>query len=411
MQVCVSMPRVRGCHLYVENSTFVRNDVALKGGGDVIIRNSLFANNTCAVSFYESFSLHIENSAFLHHYQVALYISEVNSATIVNSFFADNREATTSPDVGYSEMKGCVFLRNGLGPTMHRVFDSLFLDNKVGAKDASLHNCLFYNNRLAVRHDKRMFHIQNVTFLENDVGIETKDASIFQQVNFIGTKDFNLKYTGTAPSKTKDDVYWGTSNETEIRSKIYDAYQGSRRGIVRIGNFEDNPRYHDVFPQGFDPAIHLATYYNETFLHELLHGRLSAIPYVTSATDQNAGSIANSQNSTTQLGPSSLANTTSSKDGLSTNAGGEHGAKTIADGKERPSSLANTTSSKDGLSTNAGGEDGAKTSADADSEDDPSSLANPTASKDGLSTNAGGEDGAKTIADSEDCSGKLSSPS
>ena len=101
-------------------------------------------------------------------------------------------------------------------------------------------------------------------------------------------------------------MYWGSSNLTKIRSRIYDAYQGadggvvgfwakwrqnkgSDSGVVQIQGFWTKPRHHNVFRQGFDPAIHLAPFYNTSTLYELSPDRTSTIPipsYDTNLTDQ-----------------------------------------------------------------------------------------------------------------------------
>ena len=254
MSSCISRECCGPADLRIENSTFLNNFIALRGYGNTTVRNSIFADNHMAVG--DGSNWRMEGCVFLRHYTA-------------------------------SNAMGSLFLH------------SLFLDNTIGVTDPNgmdapfLQDCLFYRNRFAVAPNccgNDYAPIQDVTFLDNYVGIDCEaKLGLLHRVNFIKTKSVHLNYRGKSLANPGVNVYWGSSNYTKIRSKIYDAHQGSNGGVVQFRGFWTKPRHHNVFCQGFDPAIHLAPYYNTSILYELSPDRRPTIPirsYDTNLTRQ-----------------------------------------------------------------------------------------------------------------------------
>ena len=243
-------------------------------------------------------SLHIENSTFLHNF---IALRGLGGTTVRNCIFADNHMAID--DGSKWRMEGCVFLRNDMASKARDslYLHCLFLDNFKGVSDPDpflrrdppfLQDCLFYRNQIGIVSYSTFggYHfadIQDVTFLDNYVGIEANGKlGLLDRVNFIKTESVHVKYTGKSVTNPGANVYWGSSNLTKIRSRIYDAYHGADGGVVQIQGFWTKPRHHNVFRQGFDPAIHLAPFYNTSILSP---GHRPTIPipsYKTNLTDQ-----------------------------------------------------------------------------------------------------------------------------
>ena len=154
-------------HLHIENSTFLHNFIALRGRGDTTVRNCIFADNHKAVG--EGFNWRMEGCVFLRNDVV----SEARDSLYLHCLFLDNIRGVTDPGrMNVPFLQDCLFYHNGFGIVPPG------------------YCCV------ATPGDGPPY-IQDVTFLDNYVGIESNDnLGLLDRVNFIKTVSVHVNYTG-----------------------------------------------------------------------------------------------------------------------------------------------------------------------------------------------------------------------
>ena len=192
--------------------------------------------------------------------------------TLADSLFVDNYEAMKVKWYGYIATTGhtglwltrSVFFSNVLGAEPEclyyyadiicQVDQCLFLQNDVGIDDmwfssgSSVHysDMLFYRNDVAFRGFYHTSALDNATFLENRIGMKLTEKSFgaLNRINFLGVgNEYHIHYTGT--SMLDFDVsltFWNKTSVNEIEENIYDARDGSGKGLVRILAAESMPQ-------------------------------------------------------------------------------------------------------------------------------------------------------------------------
>ena len=199
----------------VTNSFFVENYEAIRGGSTVLeIKGSVFFCNDHGMDF-NSYNWHVEDSLFLQ-----------NNLAMVGY---------------YGNMVRTTFAQNGQG------IYSTYYGSNLGLKDV-----LFYRNDVAFDFTRNVFRgrLQNVTFLDNRLGLKTGGSmGILDKVNFLGLGEYQLHYSGTALYDLDVSLtYWNTSSVDEMEEEIYDALDGSGKGVVQILQAESMP--HEPFHHG-----------------------------------------------------------------------------------------------------------------------------------------------------------------
>ena len=199
----------------VKNSFFVENYEAIRGGSTVLeIKGSVFFRNDRGMDF-NSYNWHVEDSLFLQ-----------NNLAMVGY---------------YGNMVRTTFAQNGQG------IYSRWYGSNLGLKDV-----LFYGNDVAFDFTRDVFRgrLQNVTFLDNRLGLKTGGSmGILDKVNFLGLGEYQLHYSGTALYDLDVSLtYWNTSSVDQMEEEIYDALDGSGKGVVQILQAESMP--HEPFHHG-----------------------------------------------------------------------------------------------------------------------------------------------------------------
>ena len=206
--------------------------------------------------------------------------SASDHVTLADSLFVDNYEATTfywsdwitsrSTTTGLW-ITGSVFFSNFLGVKTEcwytdecHVDQCLFLQNDVGiddssgavqvtrtilaqneqavqesgSYDSSYSDMLFYENDVAFNSRSGYSPLGNVTFLENRIGMKLDYVpyGALNRINFLGLEnEYHIHYTGTWLFDLNVSLtFWNTTSVDEILEGIYDARDGSGKGLVQI---------------------------------------------------------------------------------------------------------------------------------------------------------------------------------
>ena len=186
---------------------------------------------------------------------------------IKNSLFLENLYGIYETGGSHRpEVQRSVFFRNiqGCYGRANSVEDSLFLQNQIALSrsstkvvrstfaqnggamswgDPSLNDVLFYGNDIAMDNSNCRLH--NVTFLGNRLSLTVQDyykVGVLDNINFLGPAEYHLYYTGTSLlGLDVSSTYWNTSSVDEMEEEIYDALDGSGKGVVQILQAESMP--------------------------------------------------------------------------------------------------------------------------------------------------------------------------
>ena len=195
---------------------------------------------------------------------------------LADSLFVDNYEAMKVYWRDYSTqygsnglwITGSVFFSNFLGVETECLYDGcrvdqcLFLQNDVGIDDSwvaqvtrtilaqneqafqgsygSYSDMLFYENDVAFSSRSAysaLGPLGNATFLENRIGMKLHSVvRALNRINFLGLgKEYHIHYTGASLFDLDVSLtFWNTTSVDEIEEDIYDARDGSGKGLVRI---------------------------------------------------------------------------------------------------------------------------------------------------------------------------------
>ena len=196
--------------------------------GASVIKNSLFVDNYEAISGTEWWSasqLEIKTSVFFRNDR-GINLYSRGPWTLEGSLFLQNNYAT---DLGYGNnlVSRTAFAQNGL---------ALRCGGSVVLRDV-----LFYGNDISMEQAEGI--LRNVTFLDNRLGLKTgSKMGALDKINFLGPAEYHFHYTGTALYDLDASLtYWNTSSVDEMEEEIYDALDGSGKGVVQILQAESMP--------------------------------------------------------------------------------------------------------------------------------------------------------------------------
>eukprot|EP00977_Amphora_coffeiformis_P007622 scaffold1684_cov214-Amphora_coffeaeformis.AAC.6 len=153
-----------------------------------------------------------------------------------------------------------------------RMVDSVFLGNALAMTESTpgvitngggifsvqVENVIFYQNDIGLGPNCCGYSMKSVwrqvTFLENRVAVRMDSelnywyasfsgaTNKISQVNFIDSKEWHVQYRGREMFPVTQ-AYWGTVDETLVRSKIYDVHFDNTLGLVRIYPIQASPLY------------------------------------------------------------------------------------------------------------------------------------------------------------------------
>ena len=147
-------------------------------------------------------------------------------------------------------MDQCLFLQNDVG--IYRgwrvqVTSTSLAQNEQAVEDRyypSYNDMLFYKNDIAFNSRYYSSTLGNATFLENRIGMKLDNGGgALNRINFLGLEnEYHIHYTGTSLLDVNVSLtFWNTTSVDEIEEDIYDARDGSGKGLVRILAAESMP--------------------------------------------------------------------------------------------------------------------------------------------------------------------------
>lgn len=202
-----------GNEVFIQDSTFYKNRVALAGNGRMdSVKRSLFVDNDLALT---NADWDVEDCVFFRNKQA----SNAANSRFVRTIFMENAQAVSDPG---------------------------------GDPNPFLSDVLFYRNGKAVLpslvSSEKHASIERVSFIENRSPIYcTSKLPPLLNVNFIKNTGYDIIYAGTSPATLAPDVYWGPGKTKKtVKKRIYDGNSGSNGGIVTVEEFAEKPYVHDV---------------------------------------------------------------------------------------------------------------------------------------------------------------------
>lgn len=208
-----------GTHVTIEASVFVDNARGLA-------MNSFFSNDIVTA----------RNSLFLR-----------NSIYAVGGYGGQRQG---------SSFEGCVFGYNRIAIErsieLPRVDTSVFVENEVAIEMAATEiiESAFVRNRLAVSGAK---NISVTTFEQNEIGIRGSVEWIGNS-NFLDNSIFHIEESSST-SWSATNLFWGTGDVKEVRSKIKDIFIDTSLGLVTI-----EPLAISRFEHSWDWKPHVASF-------------------------------------------------------------------------------------------------------------------------------------------------------
>lgn len=183
-------------YIMIDGSTFIDNErgINLKWVGDrITARNSLFLRNT-------------EYAVGGNEYGLAL-------KTFIDCVFAFNNRAL-----------------DNFNNRLH-IAKSLFMENQLvnGGRSDEIIDSVFYRNGIALFD---ALHVNSTTFEQNGIALQGS-AKLLTKCNFVNNTEYHIRATSST-STNAINLYWGTTDQKEIRTKIFDIFQDASLGLVTI---------------------------------------------------------------------------------------------------------------------------------------------------------------------------------
>ena len=230
-------PSITGVQSLGRGGTIVLDHLICKGlkyclfnrGARVAIKNSLFLEN-----YYGAYSYNTEWGYSQPKVQRSVFFRNVYGC-----FLSSYREDNPVEDSLFLQNK------NALYGSSAKVVRSTFAQNgfAMSSGDLSLNDVLFYGNDIAIGQAEVL--LRNVTFLSNRLGltvVQSYRVRGLDKINFLGPAEYHLYYTGTSLyGLDVSSTYWNTSSADEMEEEIYDALDGSGKGVVQILQAESMP--------------------------------------------------------------------------------------------------------------------------------------------------------------------------
>ena len=224
------------------------------GGATVVMDNVICEGLTYCLRMDSNAAVTITNSLFMDNYQAIRAVR--HTVTVQNSVFFRNHEGAF---MDYGKIEDSLFLLNSIGGYSQRVqFRScMFAQNGKGMRGRwpDFENVLFFENDIGyMSNDDGQSVYSNVTFLDNRISMQLLDVADIRWTNFLGTLEYHLHYAATALyNLDAGSIFWNTTSPDVVQSKIYDAMDGSGKGLVRLLAAESlptRPFLHGLYSDG-----------------------------------------------------------------------------------------------------------------------------------------------------------------
>ena len=228
----------------------------VKSEGTLVMENVICKGLYCCVEKTSGADhVTIADSLFVDNYEaVKLDDQAVGGASLITRsvFFSNVRGAYAVCRYCHVDVDQCLFLQNDVGIYYSsycyyfQVTRTTLAQNEQAVhrgRDVSYNDMLFYKNDVAFEYTGSA--LDNTTFLENSIGMKIRERDVaLNRINFLGVgNEYHIHYTGT--SLLDFDVsfaFWNATSVNEIEEHIYDARDGSGRGLVQILAAESMPQ-------------------------------------------------------------------------------------------------------------------------------------------------------------------------
>ena len=240
----------------------------LSGSVTVVMENLICEGLKYCLHGINSWDSHvtIKNSLFLENYEAIRDESTLTTQLeIERSIFFRNDRGTSFPFCRSCSVRSSLFLQNNIAmfAGYASVWHSTFAQNAkamtcqldvVWCLELRLTDVVFYGNDVAFSRANGV--LQNVTFLDNRLGLQITKLIGLSEINFLGSKEYHLHYTGTELfTLDLSSTYWNSTSLDELEADIYDALDGSGAGVVQMLGAEsmpDAPFQHGMYQE--DPC-------------------------------------------------------------------------------------------------------------------------------------------------------------
>ena len=224
------------------------------GGAIVVMDNVICEGLTYCLRMDSNAAVTITNSLFMDNYQAIRAVR--HTVTVQNSVFFRNHEGAF---MDYGKIEDSLFLLNSIGGYSQSVQfrNCMFAQNGKGMRGRwpDFENVLFFENDIGyMSNDDGQSVYSNVTFLDNRISMQLLDVADIRWTNLLGTVEYHLHYTATALYNLgAGSIFWNTTSTDVVQSKIYDAMDGSGKGLVRLLAAESlptRPFLHGLYSDG-----------------------------------------------------------------------------------------------------------------------------------------------------------------
>lgn len=207
------------CEFYYASS--VMNVSCCDSSNSVSFENCLFQYNISVLSGYTGGDMIVDNCTFLNN----TYCISSADKTITNSTFSNNTYGLHSTE-------------------RISVYNSLFEDNETALYGGRgiIEGCTIQNNITGVKAFFEGFTLTSNIIINNGVGIELGSYDGYtpsvKNNEICNNTSFNVKNNN---SSTKDmtDNCWCTDSESEIELKLFDAYDDINYGLINYSIYDE----------------------------------------------------------------------------------------------------------------------------------------------------------------------------
>ena len=203
----------------ITNSTFSQNEIGLSGGlayGEFTVKNTFFSNNNYGIK--DVSNLLLFNSVFKNNEVAGSGIN--NFSLVYENSFSENKVAIEN--MHYATIAYNLFTNNELAIAINgysTIAYNVIKDNQKG---------LTYSSYAEVMHNQ---------INSNDIGLII-DYHNVEEIAFNSLDNnhqYNVKYLLEANIDLQEN-WWGTTNVSSLQSLIYDGYDDSALGLVKLPN-------------------------------------------------------------------------------------------------------------------------------------------------------------------------------
>jgi len=168
--------------------------------------------------------------------------------------------------------------------------NQIFENTHFGIVNDHSDNNEIISNTIYANEENGVYLLYSNNNLISFNNIYTNQNGIMASVSFFDTIEYNniydnvayntILYLGQTENFTSENNYWGTTNETEIKAKIYDYYDDNTMGIVDYCPFLDA-----AYPGGESMLCNVPPVLN--LINDITTNETNTITIIANATDEN----------------------------------------------------------------------------------------------------------------------------